>query len=495
MAQSFANEHDPAKRAEERGHVGTIEDVESGTKEPYIAEEPISAEAARALIWKQDKRIIPLSAAIYFLCYLDRSNIGNAKILNAATGNDLLTETHMTNYDYTIALMIFFLAYGLFEVPSNVLLKKLHPSRWIAILMFSWGAISMGLAGAHNYATVTVVRFLLGIFEAGLFPGLVYYLTFWYKTEERSIRVAFILASATLAGAFGGAIAYAVGHMNQAHGISAWRWLFIIEGAPSCVSALFVLFFLPDYPETVNWLSDEERELALRRLRVEGSKGLHQSDWWKDAKSTLVEWRLWAHYLIYFGISTPFSSLSLFTPSITAGLGYDGLQAQLMTVPPYAVAYVVQILVSWSADRTNSRGLHSAASATVGACGFLASAVLPAEAYLHRYGCLIVAAAGAFACIPPLLGWLSSNIFSTASVGLAIALNIGLGGAPGQIAGVWIYKADEAKKGYPTGHWVNAGLLFFVAVACVALRLHYGFRNRKTVRETGGIEGVRLFKY
>ncbi|ROV94274.1 hypothetical protein VMCG_08639 [Cytospora schulzeri] len=413
------------------------------------AETPnISSAAERALLWKQDQRIVPLSAAIYFLCYLDRSNIGNAKILNSSTHDDLMSETGMTNYQYTITLMVFLVAYGLFEIPSNVLLKKLRPSRWIAILMFGWGACSMGLSGAHNYGTVVGVRFLLGFFEAGLFPGLVYYLTFWYKSDERSIRVAFILASATLAGAFGGAIAYGVGHMNQARDISAWRWLFIIEGAPSCLSALFVLFFLPDYPETVKWLSQEERALALRRLQVEGSKGLLESKWWDDASATLVDWRLWGHYAVYFGISTPFSSLSLFTPSITAGLGYEDLQAQLMTVPPYAVAYVVQILVSWSADRFNSRGMHSAAMATVGACGFLASAALPADAYLHRYGCLIIAATGAFACIPPLLGWLSSNIFSTGSVGLAIALNIGLAGAPGQIAGGVLWLAEpEAFQG------------------------------------------------
>lgn len=361
--------------------------------------------------------------------------------------------------------------------------------------MFGWGACSMGLSGAHNYVTVVGVRFVLGVFEAGLFPGLVYYLTFWYRSDERSLRVAFILASATLAGAFGGAIAYGVGHINQAHGLSAWRWLFIIEGAPSCLSALLVLIFLPDYPETVSWLSEEERALALCRLHVEGSKGLHESNWWGDAKATLVDWRLWGHYAIYFGISTPFSSLSLFTPSITAGLGYEDLQAQLMTVPPYAVAYVVQILVSWSADHSNSRGLHSAVMATVGACGFLASAALPADAYAHRYGCLIVAATGAFACIPPLLGWLSSNIFSTGSVGLAIALNIGLAGAPGQIAGVWIYKADEAKMGYPTGHWTNCGLLFFVAVGCVLLRVYYGRKNRRVVTESPGERDVRLYKY
>lgn len=204
--------------------------------------------------------------------------------------------------------------------------------------------------------------------------------------------------------------------------------------------------------------------------------------------------RLWGHYLIYFGVSVPFSSLSLFTPSITAGLGYQDLHAQLMTVPPYAVAYVVQVVGSWSADHFNARGLHSAAFALMGAAGFLASALLPAQSYSSRYGCLIVAAAGSFACIPPLLGWLSSNMFSTASVGLAIALNIGLGGAPGQIVGVWIYKADEAKTGYGTGHWTNAGLLLMVVVACVLLRLYYGWRNKRILRANRGGE-VRLFKY
>ncbi|KAJ5675755.1 hypothetical protein N7462_008652 [Penicillium macrosclerotiorum] len=432
----------------------------------------------KALIWKQDLRIVPLCAAIYLLCYLDRSNIGNAKILNEDTHNDLLSETNMTSYQYTIALMVFLIAYALFEVPSNYLLKKLRPSRWIAFLMLAWGATTMGLGGVHNYAQVTGLRFLLGVMEAGLFPGFVYYLTFWYRNSERSMRVALILASATLAGAFGGAIAYGVGHMNGAHGLSAWRWLFIIEGAPSCASAALVWAFLPDYPESAHWLNAEEKELAEQRLRLEGSKGSASAMSWADAKAVLMDWRLYAHYAVYFGISTPFSSLSLFTPAITSGLGYSNLRAQLMTVPPYAVAYVVTVIVAWSADHFNSRGLHSAIFSFIGAMGFLASAVLPAEAYLHRYGCLIVAASGAFACIPPLLGWLSSNLRSTAGAGLAIALNVSFG-APGQIVGVWIYKSDEAKKGYPTGHWTNAALLLFVAVGCILLRLYYGWRNKR----------------
>lgn len=164
--------------------------------------------------------------------------------------------------------------------------------------MLSWGATTIGLGGATNYAQVTGIRFLLGVTEAGLFPGLVYYLTFWYRTSERSLRVALILASATLAGAFGGAIAYGVGYLNGDHGHSAWRWLFFIEGAPSCASAILVFFLLPDYPESAKWLNEEEKELARQRLSVEGSKGDAKAMSWEDAKPVLTEWRLYIHYIV-----------------------------------------------------------------------------------------------------------------------------------------------------------------------------------------------------
>ncbi|KIW15800.1 hypothetical protein PV08_05850 [Exophiala spinifera] len=432
----------------------------------------------KAILRKQDVRIVPICATIFLLAYLDRSNIGNARSLNAKEGDDLLTETHMTTYQYTIALMAFLIAYAVFEVPSNYMLKKIRPSRWIACLMFAWGSLTMALGGVHSYGSVVAVRFLLGMAEAGLFPGLVYYLTFWYRLDERSIRVAFVYASATLAGAFGGAIAFGIGHMQGLTSLSAWRWLFILEGIPSVLSSLVVFCFLPDFPETVSWLTPAERQLAVERLAVEGS---HQHDsnlTWAQAKKTLTEWRLYAHYLIYFGISVPFSSLSLFSPSIVLGLGYANLEAQLMTVPPYAIAYVFTIVISWSADHYNARALHSAVMAFIGACGFVASALLPVHAYNARYGCLIVAATGAFSCIPPLLGWLSSNLRTTAAAGLAIALNISIG-IPGQILGVWIYTEKQAKTGYTTGHWTNAGMLFFVTVTSIAMTFYYQRLNRK----------------
>lgn len=215
--------------------------------------------------------------------------------------------------------MVFLIAYAIFEVPSNYFLKKLSPSKWIAFLMFSWGCITIGLGGVHSFASVTVVRFLLGVFEAGLFPGLVYYLTFWYRTEERSVRVAFIFASATLAGAFGGALAFAIGHMDGIQGLSAWRWLFMIEGIPSVLSSIAVFFFLPDYPETANWLDENLKALAVERLRIEGSHGQGKSLTWVETKKTLTSWRLYIHYAVR---TLP-----------------DRLQPRLLTIPRSTLEY------------------------------------------------------------------------------------------------------------------------------------------------------------
>ncbi|KEF60315.1 uncharacterized protein A1O9_01875 [Exophiala aquamarina CBS 119918] len=287
----------------------------------------------------------------------------------------------------------------------------------------------MGLGGTHSYASVTVVRFLLGVFEAGLFPGLVYYLAFWYRSEKRSLQVAIILASATLAGAFGGAIAFGVGHMNQTAGMSAWRWLFILEGLPSILSAVSVWFLLPDYPEEAAWLTADEKQLAARRLATEGSKGTAKSLDWQTAKATLTDWRLYAHYAIYHDRS---SRLHGFGSATT-----DSLQRAL-----------------WMLDRCGHGlvCLHSPAS-------WLAEQQPP----LHR------------------------------TVGLALAMNISFG-APGQIVGVWIYKANEKKQGYPSGHWTNAALLFFVATGCLTLRFYYRWRNMKFAGGKG--DGmVREFTY
>lgn len=436
----------------------------------------IDRKAEARLVRRIDIRLVPSSMFIYLLCFLDRSNIGNAKLLNSATGNSLVQSIKMSNQQYLVALMIFIVAYTLFETPSNYMLKKFRPSRWIAFLMMGWGLMTMVLGVIHSYPALVVVRFLLGAFEAGLFPGMVYCLTFWYKQDERALRAALILACATLGGAFGGAVAFAVGHMNQVRGLEAWRWLFILEGAPSCLCAILVFFFYPDFPETAPWLSADERELAIERIKGVASLG-HAKITWADAKNTLMDWRLYLHYLVYISISVPFSSISLFAPTIVSGLGYEGLNAQLFTVPPYAIAFVITIIVSWQSDKREMRSWGAFYSLAIAGISFLAQGALPSHAFKARYGLLCVAVAFSFASIPPLLSWLTANLRNTGAATLAVPLNVSIGQV-GQIIGVYIFKSSEA-PGYPTGHYTNAAFLILGALVVVLLRFIYAHRNRR----------------
>ncbi|KAI0804654.1 MFS general substrate transporter [Irpex lacteus] len=432
--------------------------------------------AEQRLVRRIDIRFVPMSMFIYLLCFLDRSNIGNAKVLNSDTGDSLAQTLAITNQQYVTALMVFIVAYSLFETPSNYMLKKFKPSRWIATLTFGWGVMTMVLGAVHSYAPLVVIRFLLGAFEAGLFPGMIYCLTFWYKQDERALRGATITATATLGGAFGGALAYAVGLLNRVNGLQGWRWLFIIEGAPSCACAILVWFFYPDFPETASWLSEEERELAVNRIKGVSSLG-HAKITWKDAKETLLDWRLYLHYLVFISISVPFSSISLFTPTIVTGLGYEGLKAQLFTVPPYAIAFLVTIVVAWQSEKRGMRAYGSCASLTIAGLSFLVQGVLPSHAFKARYGLLCVSVAFSFAANPLLLSWLTANLRNTGAATLAVPLNVSIAQI-GQIVGVYIYKPSEAPA-YPTGHGTNAGFLIEGAIVVLILRYMYVRRNRR----------------
>ncbi|KAI8993092.1 MFS general substrate transporter [Trametes punicea] len=450
----------------------TIEEISEVASSLYS----VDSTAERRLVRRLDMRIIPASMFLYFLCCIDRFNIGNAKILNNDTGDSLVQSLGLSDQQYLIALMVFFIAYALFETPSNYLLKNYKPGRWLAFLMFMWGAITMIIAACRNFAGLVALRFLLGAFEAGLFPGIVYCLTFWYKPNERAVRIALIVACATLGGAFGGAIAYGVGKINGACGLEAWRWLFLVEGAPCCICAIFTYFIFPDFPETVKWLSPQERELAMERIKGVASVGHHKLTW-GEARDTLTDWRLYVHYLLFIAFSVGFASMSQFAPTIVQGLGYEGLNAQLFTVPPYAISFCVCVAVAWVSDRYGMRSLCAAFSFLICGISFLVEALLPPTAFVARYGVLCIALSFAFAISAPCLSWLTGNLRNTGATTLAVPLNVSIA-TIGQITGSFIYKSSESPT-FPTGHYTNAGFMFAGAILSLALRVFYVRRNRR----------------
>lgn len=255
-----------------------------------------NARLARRFDW----HIMPLCTWIYLLNYLDRGNIGNAKVLNQETGDSLLSRTGMSSNEYAIAVSLFSVAYALFEVPSNWVMKNyVRPSLWLAFLLFAWGAFTMGFAGVQNFPAVVVLRFFIGVFEAGFFPGIVYITTFWYRVDERSVRIAFVLASATATGAFGGCIAYGVGHMNGDAGLEGFRWLSIIEGLVTVLSVFLVLFYLPDYPSGARWLSEDDKRFAEGRLQRQGGGYTKAHATKAQVVETCFSLGMLAHYLAY----------------------------------------------------------------------------------------------------------------------------------------------------------------------------------------------------
>ncbi|KAL3462048.1 major facilitator superfamily domain-containing protein [Aspergillus heterothallicus] len=439
----------------------------------------------RRLRRKIDLRLMPLFCWLYLLNYLDRSNIGNAKILNSETGDTFLESTNMTAMDFSMTITIFSITYTIFEVPSNWVLKRhVRPSLWLATLLFCWGVLTLAFAFLKNYGSVVAVRTLIGVFEAGFYPGIIYVITFWYRQEERAVRIALVSASSTFAGAFGGCIAYGVANLNGRHGLKGWEWLFVIEGSITIACTLLVIFFSPDYPSTAKFLTEDEREFAIQRLAEQQSGYTEESSSKDELTQTFLGPRMLLHYITYLTNVIVFQGLVYFCPTIVNGLGYSSIQTQLMTVAPWGASYVVAIILAKSADHFNSRGYHSAGAAVVSGAAFLGSALLPADAYKSRYACLIVACCGVFPSCSPLTAWVSCNAPSARTVGYAVALNNSVSGIA-SIIGVWIWRSSETEGGFPTGNKVSAICSFVTAFLALGLRFYYGRMNAKNAANGG----------
>ncbi|KAI9809382.1 MAG: hypothetical protein M1827_006894 [Pycnora praestabilis] len=415
------------------------------------------SEAERAsidkkLLRKLDFTLIPWLCLLYLTSFLDRTNIGNAKL------DGLTTDLHMTNGQYNATLSIFFVSYSLFEPLTNVLLKRLRPRIFLPIIMTIWGIVMVTMGLTHNFSGMMAARWFLGMAEAGLFPGVNYYLSCWYRRSELGIRAAIFFSAAAVAGSFGGLLAAAIGKMDGIGGKKGWAWIFILEGLATVLIGIVSFWMVHDFPDDAQFLSEQDRARVIRRLKLDQQSSAEHEEFkmtyfWASA----LDYRTWLYAIIYMGCDGALYAFSLFIPTIISELGYSSTRAQLLSVPPYAVAAVLTIIVGWIADKTHQRGLCNIATSFFGIIGF--SMLLGGNSAGVRYAGTFLGAMGIYPCVANTISWAANNTEGVYKRGVTLGFVIGWGNLNGVVSSN-IYQAKD-KPAYRPGHAV---VLAYMAV-------------------------------
>ena len=393
-------------------------------------------------------RLIPFLLLCYVVAYLDRVNVGFAKL-------QMLQDLQFSDTVYGLGAGIFFIGYFLFEVPSNVILHRVGARVWIARIMVTWGVISAGMMFVESVTSFYVMRFLLGVAEAGFFPGIILYLTYWYPAARRARMTALFMSAIALSGVIGGPLS---GWIMQSFvgmgGLKGWQWLFVLEGLPSVAVGIATLFYLDDSIDGAKWLTSPEKELLKRNISLDNASKQHLS-----ISAVFKDGRVWLLGLIYFSFVMGLYGVSFWLPTIIKATGVkDAFQIGMLTAIPYGSAVVAMIFVSRSADRTGERRWHIAVPALLGAVGLILSVTWGQNTVLAMTA-LTLATMGILTTLP--LFWSLPTSFlagAGAAAGIALINSVGnLAGFVSPFAVGWLKDMTQS---------TNAGM-YLLAVSLV----------------------------
>ncbi|KAF9884464.1 hypothetical protein FE257_001725 [Aspergillus nanangensis] len=431
----------------------------------------IDEKKEKDLIRKIDMHILPFVVLLYLFSFLDRVNIGNARLYG------LEEDLGLVGDQYQIAVSILFVTYCLFEVPSNLVIKKLTPSRYIATITVLWGIIATLTGITQKYSDLIACRLLLGIVEAGLFPGLVTYLTMFYSKREIALRTGYLFGSAAISGAFGGLLAYGIGFMDGVSGLKGWRWIMIIEGMPTVIIGIATWFFLADDPETAYYLNDDERALVARlRSRDVGHTLSAQKFHWADVKEGATDWRIYAFCIAQFGVDTMLYGYSTFLPTIIKGMGsWTVPEVQALTIPCYAVGALAYLLVAWISDRTQRRALFVCIFAAISVVGY-GILISDSSAGVHYFGALLIAL-GLYVAVGLPLAWLPTTLPRYGKRTFATGLQLTFGNVSG-VMSPFLYKTNEAPR-FVRGNAVTLALVGFAGIVYGLMWVYYRQKNQR----------------
>lgn len=403
-------------------------------------------------------RLIPFLLLLYVIAYLDRVNVGFAALqMNQDLGFSAAV--------YGFGAGVFFVGYALCEIPSNLVLARVGARVWIARIMVTWGAVSVAMMFVRTPESFYVLRFLLGVAEAGFFPGIIYYLSDWFPAAQRARAVSWFMTAIPLSIVIGGPLAGLFLEMNGLLGLTGWQWLFLLEGIPAVVLGIVVFFYLTDRPEQARWLSAEEKAWLIGRIRAEQMHAKERHN--VGLSAALAHPMVWALGFICFAFQAGSYGLILWVPQILKGLsGLSNLQVGLISAIPFAGAAIGMVLIGAHSDRTGERILHVAMPMLLGAIGFTATAFIgsPVPALIT----LTIAAIGDLGSRGPFWALPGGFLAGTASAG-GIAL-INTIGAVGGFVGPYAVGLVKSATGEYTGGLLLLALLL-LASAITTLRL------------------------
>ncbi|KAL4934718.1 major facilitator superfamily domain-containing protein [Aspergillus undulatus] len=455
-----------AEKGDIPSHLETIEDLKTGSTTSL----PLDPAIERSVVRKCDLHVVPILTVLFLFAFLDRINIGNARILG------LEEELGMEGHQYNIALFVFFIPYILFEVPSNMLLKRIKPSWWLSGIMAAWGVVTVCQGVTGSFAGLVVCRVLIGALEAGFMPGSVYLINMYYRRHELQWRLNFFFSASIFAGAVSGFLAYAIANMDNIAGYKAWRWIFILEGLATILVAVTAKFIIVDWPESATFLTDEERAVLLARLAEDqGEAQMNRLDK-KSMKRTFSDPKIYLGPIMYFGIVNTGYAVSFFTPTILSQLGWTSIRAQVMSIPIYVVAMIITLSTALLSDYLKHRYFFTLAGCLIATTGYillLAQSTIPVGA---RYFALFAITGGGYLTQPILMGWLSNNMAGHYKQSIASAMQIGFGNCGGLVASNVFF--DGEAPGYRTGFGVSLGMTWICGVSC-ALFLTYLVRENR----------------
>ncbi|KAJ5999578.1 hypothetical protein N7451_007388 [Penicillium sp. IBT 35674x] len=479
-SDSAYNESLMAEKAHQEHKETVISDVSHDADDGNLATDQygrplveLDRAAEARLRLKIDLYIVPTVALMYLFCFIDRANIGNAKL--AGFTKDLGLE----GYDYNIVLSIFYVAYILFEIPSNLACKWIGPGWFLPAITLGFGICSVGTAFVTNIHSASGVRFVLGAFEAGLLPGIAYYLSRWYRRSELAFRLSLYIVMAPLAGAFGGLLASGILKLDHFGSLHSWRMLFAIEGIITIGVSLVAFFTLTDRPETARWLSKEEKELAIARVkseRVATTEVLDKIDLPKTLRGIFSPVTLTTAFVFLLNNITV-QGLAFFAPTIVQTIYPDAtvISQQLHTVPPYVVGAFFTVLfpfLSWRFDQRLIFFIICPPLMMTGYIMFLAS-----EDSMVRYGATFIIASGAFAFGALCTAHASANVVSDTARSSAIGTTVMLGNIGGLIS-TWSFLPFDAPN-YHIGNGLNLATSSMTLVLGASLWMYITWDNRR----------------